>query len=278
MQQEEVTDDHSKCCYAQHHRLNPQQVQEDELGQNRDNEQLQSLDALIDQGLITDVLGVVKSGKEATVYCCSAGSGATAGMLAAKVYRSRQVRRFSNDAMYNEGRLRQKQRRETRAIETKTRFGQATAFEKWVADEFETLTLLHHAGVSVPEPIALSGRVILMEYIGGDQAPAPPLSSIILDEAEAQPLFERLLREVEIMLSCDRVHGDLSAFNVLYRPGAPCIIDFPQAVDARFNHNALVLLERDIDNLARYFGRSGVRADPGRIARDLWSRFLRSEL
>jgi RIO kinase 1 len=247
------------------------------LGQNRDNEQLEAVSVFIDQGLIDEVLGVVKSGKEATVYCCST-SGRSAPLLAAKVYRSRNVRRFSNDAVYTAGRQRQKHRREARAIENRSRFGREAAFEKWVADEYETLSILHRAGADVPEPIAMSGPVIMMEYIGDAEEPAPPLSSVTLGRDEADGLFRRLLRNIELALACDRVHGDLSAFNVLYRPGAPCIIDFPQAVDPRFNPNALALLERDIENLHGYFARYGIRADPGHIARDLWGRFLRSEL
>lgn len=248
------------------------------MGQNRENEQMQALDAFVGQGLIAEVLGVVKSGKEATVYCCRGGSGSPAPLLAAKVYRSRNVRGFSNAAVYNEGRLREHQRRETRAMQTKTRFGREASFSKWVSDEFETLRLLHGAGVSVPEPFALSETIIIMEYIGDDASPAPPLSSVLLDPVEASEIFEQLMRDIEISLACDRIHGDLSAFNVLYRPGRPCLIDFPQAVDPRFNFSALNLLERDLQNLCGYFARFGVQADAGRIARDLWSRFLRSEL
>ncbi|MDP9236320.1 MAG: hypothetical protein M3P30_02795 [Chloroflexota bacterium] len=249
------------------------------MGQNQDHEQLLALEAFIEQGLIEEVLGTVKSGKEATVYCCRGGAAHKGALLAAKLYRSRKVRGFSNDAVYNEGRLRQTHRRETRAIVTKSRFGREASFGKWVADEFETLQALFRAGADVPEPIALSDHIIIMDYIGDETAPAPPLATISLDPDEAQPLFDRLMGNVEIALSCNRVHGDLSAFNVLYRPeGAPCVIDFPQAVDPRFNFNALTLLERDIDNLCHYFERSGVRANANRIAHDLWSRFLRSEL
>jgi len=117
-----------------------------------------------------------------------------------------------------------------------------------------------------------------MEYVGDESGPAPPLSSVRLDPEEAQRLFARLMRNIELALACDRVHGDLSAFNVLYLDGDLRIIDFPQAVDPRFNHSAAALLERDIDRLCRYFARFGVGEAPDVLARRLWSRFLRSEL
>ena len=226
------------------------------MGQNRDDEQMEALQHFVDNALIDEVLGVVKSGKEATVYLCEASAG---GLVAAKVYRSRKVRQFANAAAYNDGRMRGMARRDALAMTKKSRVGQEMSFARWVSAEYATLTLLHAAGVAVPAPIAVSDSVIVMEYIGDEDEPAAPLANARLDRVEAQRVFEVLMRNVEMMLACDRVHGDLSAYNVLYRDGEMRIIDFPQAVDARFNQNALSLLERDIDNLCRHFERLGVQ-------------------
>lgn len=259
------------------------------MGQNKDDEQMVALQHFIDQGglvggndrgsdalgLLSDVLGVVKSGKEATVYLCETPDG---GLLAAKVYRSRQVRQFANAAAYGEGRTRGMARRDALAMTKKSRAGREMSFGRWVSEEYATLTALHAAGVAVPKPYAMSDSVIVMEYIGDQDEPAPPLAAARLDRPEAERVFGVLMSQVEMMLACDRVHGDLSAYNVLYRKGDLRIIDFPQAVDARFNTNALSLLERDIENLCGHFARLGVHADGYRIARGLWARFLRSEL
>jgi RIO kinase 1 len=69
------------------------------------------------------------------------------------------------------------------------------------------------------------------------------------------------------------VHGDLSPFNVLYSRGRAVMIDFPQAVDPRMASAARKLLERDISNVVRYFGRYGIDADAQAISDDLWERF-----
>jgi RIO kinase 1 len=260
------------------------------LGQNKDNEQMAALQYFIDQGdliggserggdalgLIDEVLGVVKSGKEATVYLCEASGGR--GLVAAKVYRSRQVRQFANAAAYGDGRMRGVHRRDAVAMTKKSRVGQEMSFARWVSEEYTTLQVLHAAGVAVPEPIAMSSSVIIMEYIGDDDGPAAPLANARIDGEEATRVFGVLMRNIEVMLACDRVHGDLSAYNVLYRNGEVRIIDFPQSVDARFNSNALSLLERDIENLCGHFSRLGVEADGYRTARGLWARFLRGEL
>ncbi len=110
-----------------------------------------------------------------------------------------------------------------------------------------------------------------MEYVGALEMPAPTLSQVTLNPREARPLFERLLRNVETMLACGRVHGDLSAFNVLYWQGEVKLIDFPQAVDVDVHPEAFPLLLRDVQKLCRYFARYGVRSDALELASGMWA-------
>lgn len=234
-------------------------------------------DTFIDQGLITGVLYTVKSGKEATVYCCEADPATGADLFAAKVYRERSRRNFKNDSVYREGRVILDQRLR-RAFAKKSRVGREFQAGSWQHEEYEVLTLLHGAGADVPRPLASSSGAILMEYVGDRESAAQPLQNVALEQHEAQRLFEQVLRNVELWLSLDRVHADLSPYNILYWNGSLKVIDFPQAVDPRFNTNARGLLGRDLDNVCRYFSRFGVRADPVRLADDLWRRFTRSEL
>src|SRR5437868_3853151 len=65
---------------------------------------LSSLNHFYEEDLISDVLHVAKSGKEATVYCCAATPATGLEYLAAKVYRPRMFRSLSNDAVYRKGR------------------------------------------------------------------------------------------------------------------------------------------------------------------------------
>jgi len=117
------------------------------------------------------VLYLVKSGKEATVYCCQAHSSTGVELLAAKVYRPRDDRRFKNDVVYQEGRHFGKAR-ESRAVQKKTRLGREVVFGTWVYREWEVLYLPYRAGAAVPRPWAQAGGAILMEYIGDDGGPA----------------------------------------------------------------------------------------------------------
>ncbi len=237
-----------------------------------------SLDAFFAEGLISEILYVVKSGKEATVYCCQGGPAAGAELLAAKVFKPLEARVFRNDAAYREGRTRAFGRRDKLAFAKKTRHGRDLQFGVWIASEYQTLGILHAAGADVPRPLSCSSGALLLEYLGDRESAAPMLSQISLPRPQALAAFRRIIKNIALWLRYDLVHGDLSPFNVLYWAGNVTIIDFPQAVDARFNPDARSLLSRDLENVCTYFGRMGVEADAAGIADELWRLYRRAQL
>ena len=233
-----------------------------------------SLQELMDRGSIREIVSVLKSGKEATVCCCRDGQG---GLVAAKVYRPLEHRRFRNDQVYRSGKV--LRGRAQRALDKKSRQGRAVQLGTWQHYEWETLNLFHSIGSDVPRPIERGSGVIVMEYVGDEATPAPQLRAVTsMTSCEAHELFDRLLWNVELWLTHNRIHGDLSPFNVLYWRGIPTVIDFPQAVDPRENPQSYSMLSRDIEHVWRYCSRFGVSYDPWKIASRLWSRFLRAEL
>ena len=240
---------------------------------------LSSMTHFYERNLITDVLQEVSSGKEATVFRCAADPATGVESLAAKVYRPRMFRSLRNDAVYRESRAQFD--RDGRPVRdqgrhgrdnTKTTRGRAAQVTSWIDYEFATHQMLHEAGADVPRPLAQSGNAVLMEYIGDDDGPAPLLYEVRLSREEACRLFERIVHNIELWLSRDRIHGDLSAYNILYRPGAVTIIDFAQALDPRHNPAVYPLFERDVERVCRYFARYGVVADPGALASEIWLR------
>ena len=247
---------------------------------------LSSLATFYEDDLISDVLAVVKSGKEATVYCCAAHPSTGLEYVAAKVYRPRMFRSLRNDAVYRASRpqfdARGREGRGARrwnATAKESERGRAAMISAWIRYEYETQLLLYSAGADTPRPLAQSGNALLMEYIGGEPgAPAPLLREVSLAREEAQSLFERVLRNIELWLAYDRVHGDLSPYNMLYWDGAITIIDFAQAVDPRYNPAVGELLARDISRVCQYFARCGVESDAASLASDLWERYLRAEV
>ena len=72
------------------------------------------------------------------------------------------------------------------------------------------------------------------------------------------------------MLCAGIVHGDLSEFNILIDSSGPVIIDLPQAVDAAANNNAPSMLERDVSNLAAYFGQFAPELLLTNYGKEMW--------
>ncbi len=216
----------------------------------------------------------INDGKEATVYLCRARPDSlSVPYVAAKVYRDRRFRGFSNNAAYTDTR-RIRDKRMARAVQRGTRTGRKTAQRMWVDREFEALRLLRAAGASVPEPYDHAPDAVLMEYLGDEMGAAPMLAHVRLSETEAERAYQLLLEDLGIMLDCGLVHGDLSAFNVLYHQGRPRIIDLPQAVEVGEAVDGWTLFHRDLTNLSGYFERQGLRLDPMSDAMDLWGRFV----
>jgi RIO kinase 1 len=234
-------------------------------------------DAFFAEGLITDVVSQLKSGKEATVFMCRAGDAGDGKLLAVKYFRPRLGRGFQNRAAYQHGRF-VGDARTTRAVANKSRIGRQIEEGLWINHEFDMLCRLHFAGADVPTPHAAAGSAILMDFVGDETGPAPQLRQLRLTACEARRMLDRLIWNIERLLANNVIHADLSAYNILVHNGAPKIIDLPQAVDPRTNGNARELLARDVDRVCRYLDRFGAHADPVALSADLWQRYQHAQL
>lgn len=223
------------------------------------------------EGLVSEMIAPLKSGKEATVWVCRGKPAAGAELLALKVYR--EHRSFRNDAAYRTGRV-ILNARTARAVARGSRFGREAAEGLWAAEEWSALERLHEAGAPVPRPVARTATSILMEFCGDADGAAPQLRQAHPPAADARAITERLLAAVETFLLHNVVHADLSAFNVLYDGERLWVIDFPQCVDPRFNPAADELLARDVGNLCAWATKHGAPVDAREVAEDLWTRFL----
>ncbi|MFP4322423.1 MAG: RIO1 family regulatory kinase/ATPase [Anaerolineales bacterium] len=239
-----------------------------------------SLRTFYDQALITDVLAVVKGGKEASVYRCAAHPSTGETLLAAKVYRPRMFRNLRNDARYKQGRdilsaeghqVKQNERRIMKAVGKKSAFGESIAHTSWLMHEFTTLQHLHALGASVPRAVMAGNNAILMQYLGDERQAAPTLNRVTLTPDEAQRLFEATLRNIALLLGEGLVHGDLSAYNILYWEGTIKLIDFPQVVYAPENDDAYAILARDVQRVCEYFAGQGVACDSQAETNRLWA-------
>jgi RIO kinase 1 len=243
-----------------------------------------SLKPFFEQTLITDVLSLVKGGKEASVYCCEAHPSTGVPYLAAKVYRPRQFRNLSNDAVYREGRdlldadgkqVHDNDKRSIRAIDKKSNYGVILAHTSWLMHEYRTLSLLYQQGVNVPKPYSSGENALLIEFIGDHpHLVAPTLNQVRMPKSQAPQVFKQVMGYIEVMLQNQIVHGDLSAYNILFWDDEPILIDFPQVVNSHANSNTYAILQRDIQRVCDYFKRYGIQADADKWMSRLWKRYL----
>jgi RIO kinase 1 len=211
----------------------------------------------------------LKSGKEAAVYVVAAEGE----IRCAKVYKEAGKRGFHKQAEYREGR-KTRNSRQARAMQKNTRYGQQQQEALWQNAEVDALYRLADAGVRVPKPHNFIEGVLLMELITDtDGNAAPRLNDLELSREQALEFHQVLVREVVKMLCAGIIHGDLSEYNILVDSRGPVIIDLPQAVDAAANNNAARMLERDVDNLAAYFGQFAPELLNTRYGKEIWKLY-----
>jgi RIO kinase 1 len=152
--------------------------------------------------------------------------------------------------------------------------------ESLAAKEYDVLSACFKATVHVPTPIGRVGNYLTMRFLGDSSDPAQQLKDVRLDDPEQA--MEQVFDEYLIMYrDAKYVHGDLSAYNILWWRNHPWIIDVPQAyfVGPWADMKVVVhLLKRDIINVLSYFKRYGVQGDPDHILKGFLSEYVPNNL
>jgi len=225
-----------------------------------------SIQRLIDDGLVDEVLRSLMSGKEAQVFLVRCGQE----IRCAKVYKDVADRSFKKAVQYQEGRKTRNSRRQ-RAMEKHSKFGRDQQEVVWQRAEVDSLYRLAEAGVRVPKAYGLFDGVLLMELItGADGNVAPRLNDISMSASQAIRDHATVMNFVLRMMCVGLVHGDLSEFNVLQSEEGPVIIDLPQAVNAAGNNNAKSMLLRDVANITEYYAQYAPVLADTHYAEEIW--------
>jgi len=191
---------------------------------------------LLDNGLVTEVLGTIGAGKEADVFLARDGHR----VVVAKSYRLYRTSNRSRGAVKADG------------------------MGHLASREFELLGYAWAHRVPVPEPFAREENAFTMEFVGDADGPAPQLRRTRLEAPEE--FARELLAAIDDLAHAGVVHTDLSPFNILVHRGHPVIIDLGKGLRVdrlgaspwiRLNE-ARTALEHALETLRRYFARYGV--------------------
>jgi len=192
---------------------------------------------LSSQGYFDELKSILSPGKEAVVFKAHRKDGSP---VAVKIYRL-ETARFSKMFDY----LRVDPRYHN--IKNNKRH----VIFSWTEREFRNMVIARDAGVSCPTPIAFKHNVLVMEFIGHDEA-APMLRNAPPEDKSA---FRALtMANVEKLEHAGYVHGDLSEYNILNHDEKPILIDFSHTIELTAP-GSKDLLERDKKNLIAYFSK-----------------------
>ena len=234
----------------------------------------QGLQALIDDGVIDEVMRPLKSGKEAAVYVVRSGDD----VRCAKVYKDMAQRSFKQRVQYQEGR-KVRGSREARAIGKASKYGRKQQETAWKNTEVDALYQLADAGVRVPQPYGYFHGVLVMELVTDAEGfSAPRLGELEFDAVLAREYHAFLVKQVQLMLCVGLIHGDLSAYNVLVGAEGPVVIDFPQVVSAGGNNAARAMLLRGVNNLTATLGAFAPELLDTWYGEEMWALFEAGDL
>jgi RIO kinase 1 len=208
---------------------------------------------LINRNTISEIHGVISTGKEANVYhAMSESDDADTVHRAIKVYKT-SILVFKDRAKYVEGEFRFRQgynKSNNRAM-----------VKMWADKERRNLARIHDAGIPSPAPVALRNHVLVMDFVGDRKGkPAPRLKDVRFEgltndeeEAKWKDLYIQMLTYMRVLYqTCRLVHADLSEYNVLFHEGKQWIIDVSQAVE-HDHPRSLEFLRMDVKNVSDFF-------------------------
>lgn len=238
---------------------------------------------LVADPFVDTELGVLRAGKEAQVSLIERiGADDRRCLLAEKHYLPRTVAvkgqlealgvqrasSFRHDVQYREGRQFRKSR-DRRAVERMSAHGKRLLQTRWTDHEFNVMRRLWAAGVAVPYPVSFSDDRFVLEYLGAADGAAPQLAEARLTGSDLAAAARQLVDGLAAITATGWVHGDLSAYNLLWWNEELWFIDFPQALDLAANPQGLEFLHRDVSNVCTWFSRRGHELDAEEIFAEL---------
>jgi len=222
-------------------------------GEVFDRYTLLALEKLFSNRLIDTFDFPISTGKEGNVFRAITPDKK---FLAVKIYRI-STSTFKHISKYIIGDPRFKSIRKTRK----------DIIYAWTKKEFKNLTRLKKINVLAPKPILSTKNILVMEYIGYKNKPAPLLKDIKIKNPEK--IFEKIIEYIKNMYKeAKLVHGDLSAFNIIMFKDKPYLIDLGQAV-LKEHPNSNDFLRRDIRNMVSFFNKYNIKADEMKIYNEI---------
>lgn len=196
---------------------------------------------MLNRGVIESINGCISTGKEANVYHASTKDGQD---RAIKVYKT-SILTFKDRDKYVSG--------EFRFRNGYCKHNPRKMVRTWAEKEMRNLLRIKEAGVRCPEPYLLRAHVLLMEFIGMKNSPAPLLREVNMTDSMSHSMYlDCVLLIRDLYTKARLVHADLSEFNILFDGQQLIVIDVSQSVE-HDHPRALEFLKKDCCNINTFF-------------------------
>ncbi|MEM2974157.1 MAG: serine protein kinase RIO [Candidatus Micrarchaeia archaeon] len=220
-----------------------------------DRSVLRTLAQLMDKKIIKKLEFPIAKGKEAYVFRAEGGENTEDPYLAVKIYmiETSDFKRMQ-DYIRGDPRFR------------RVKHNKRDVVYAWTKKEFRNLKSCEEAGVHVPAPYYFQNNVLVMKFIGDENGPAPLLKDV--DPPDPKRNFREVITDMKRMYRVGLVHADISEYNILVWEDCLFIIDLGQGVSLE-HPMADHFLERDVDNLIRYFSKYQIIADREKLIKEI---------
>eukprot|EP00510_Aplanochytrium_minuta_P003425 CAMPEP_0184011770 /NCGR_PEP_ID=MMETSP0954-20121128/4012_1 /TAXON_ID=627963 /ORGANISM="Aplanochytrium sp, Strain PBS07" /LENGTH=535 /DNA_ID=CAMNT_0026291625 /DNA_START=152 /DNA_END=1756 /DNA_ORIENTATION=- len=230
------------------------------------------LQAMVNIGILDEINGAIRTGKEAIVYHAEgpsyvpeeakiieiegleslSGSAQTENReYAVKVFKT-TLNQFKRRADYVEGDHR------FLPLNNLSRQNPRLILQVWAERELKNLVRLSRAGIPCPRPVRLMDNVLLMTFLGRNGWAAPQLRETNLSRSKYLRCFVQVALMMRAMYhDCNLIHADLSEYNILYFESKCFILDVGQAV-LKDHEKADAFLKRDCENILSFFSKRGL--------------------
>ena len=202
---------------------------------------------LIDNGTLSEITGIISTGKEAVIVHAFGGVKDLIALpkeVAIKIFKTTLIEfksreKYIKDDYRFKSRLRHSNPRRLIAA--------------WVEKEMHNLKRLEKFEIPCPRVILHKKNVIIMDFIGSDRNAAPQLKYANLKGDQLKSAYEQCLDSMKKMYSkAHLIHADLSEYNLLWLDEVLYFIDVSQSIEPS-HPNAHYFLHRDCTNIANFF-------------------------
>lgn len=201
-----------------------------------DTHTIKNIVKLSSDGLITNLLGPIGTGKESYVFYSRDSHD---NEVAVKIHRH-SILAFKQIPSYF-------------SLRGTKSGGFLKIIDDWTRYEYSSLEKAERIGISVPKPIAVYRNILIMGFIGRDGEQA---QTAVKDSSfDVEEWYKTIISFIIKMGKHGLIHGDLSPYNILNFEGKPYIIDFSQSL--KLTSLTKDYLERDVTNINNWFEKLG---------------------